>query len=107
MTRLAFVNLCEPRLRSAFLHLRFGMFAAWTIENEYLRNPFNVRDGANKIHRLPAVAQGPSGSLIFHELLKCVVDGVCGAVDVEILERKCKTLIGIVRCRDDRRALGR
>jgi len=43
---------CEPRLRRAFLHLRLCVFAARTIENEYLRNPFDVQDGADKIHRL-------------------------------------------------------
>jgi hypothetical protein len=37
-----------------------------TIENEYLRNPFDVRDGADKIHRLLAMAKGWCGSLILH-----------------------------------------
>jgi len=63
-------------LRRAFLHLRLCMFAARTIENEYLRNPFDVRDGADKIHRLPAMAQGRFRSLILHELLKACVDSV-------------------------------
>ena len=38
----------------AFLHLRFCMFAVRTIENEYRRNPFDMWDDADKIHRLPA-----------------------------------------------------
>ena len=60
------------------------MFAARTIENEYLRKPFDVRDGADKIQWLPAMAQGRFRSFI--------VDRVRGAVDVEILKRKCKTI---------------
>src|SRR5262249_4218306 len=44
-------SLARP-LRRAFLHLRFCMPTTRTIENEYLRNPFDVQDGADKIHRL-------------------------------------------------------
>src|SRR5262249_11266153 len=44
------------RLRRAFVYLRLCMFAARTIENEYLRNPFDVRDSTDKIHGLPAMA---------------------------------------------------
>jgi len=62
----------EPRLRRTFLHLRFCMFAARTIENEYRWNALDVRDGADKIHRLLAMAQGRFRSLILHELLRCV-----------------------------------
>jgi hypothetical protein len=54
-------------LRRAFLHLRFCMLAARTIENKYLRNPFDVRDGADKIHGLSTMAHGRCGSLILHE----------------------------------------
>jgi len=53
-------------LSCAFLHLRFCMLTMRTIENEYLRNLFDVRDGADKIHRLPAMAKGRCGSLILH-----------------------------------------
>jgi hypothetical protein len=44
------------------------MLAARTIENEYLRDPFDVQDGADKLHWLPAMAQGRRGSLICHEI---------------------------------------
>jgi hypothetical protein len=64
------------------------MFAARAIENEYLRNPFDVWDGADKLHRLPAMAQGRCGSLNRHE----IHSSFCCAFDVEILERKCKTI---------------
>ena len=60
------------------------MFAARAIENEYLRNPFDVWDGADKLHRLPAMAQGRCGSLNRHE----IHSSFCCAFDVEILERK-------------------
>ena len=43
-------------LRRAFLHLRFCMLAARTIENEYLRNTLDVQDGADKLHWLLAMA---------------------------------------------------
>jgi hypothetical protein len=49
-------------------HLRFRKFAARTIENEYLRNSFDVRDGADKIHMLLAMSQGRCGSLILYEI---------------------------------------
>src|SRR5215472_7177263 len=39
-----------------------------TIENEYRRNLFDVRDGADKIHGLPAMTRGRYGSLILHEI---------------------------------------
>ena len=55
-------------LRCAFLHLRFCMLTMRTIENEYLRNPFDVRDSADKLHWLLAMARGRSGSLILHEI---------------------------------------
>jgi hypothetical protein len=55
-------------LRCAFLHLCFCMLTMRTIENEYLRNPFDVRDSADKLHWLLAMARGRSGSLILHEI---------------------------------------
>jgi hypothetical protein len=61
----------EPRnnaLRRVFLHLRFCMLTMRTIENEYLRNPFDVRDSADKLHWLLAMARRRSGSLILHEI---------------------------------------
>ena len=48
----------------AFLHLRLCMLAARTIENEYLRNAFDMRNGADKIHRLPTLAQGRCGFML-------------------------------------------
>jgi hypothetical protein len=48
----------------AFLHLRLCMLAARTIENEYLRNAFDMRNGAGKIHRLPTLAQGRCGFML-------------------------------------------
>jgi hypothetical protein len=39
-----------------FLDRGLCMLAARTIENEYLRNPFDVRDGADKVHWLSAMA---------------------------------------------------
>jgi hypothetical protein len=47
-------------LRRAFLDLRFCMLTTRTIKNEYLRNPFDVGDSADKIHALLAMAQGRS-----------------------------------------------
>jgi len=55
-------------LRRAFLHLRLCMLTTRTIENEYRRNLFDVRDGADKIHGLPAMTRGRYGSLILHEI---------------------------------------
>jgi len=55
-------------LRRVFLHLRFCMLTMRTIENEYLRNPFDVRDSADKLHWLLAMARRRSGSLILHEI---------------------------------------
>jgi len=49
-------------LRCAFPHLRFRMFAARTIENEYLRNFSDVRDGANKLHWVPTMEGGADRS---------------------------------------------
>ena len=105
----------EPRtnaLRRVFLHLRFCMLTMRTIENEYLRNPFDVRDSADKLHWLLAMARGRSGSLILHEFIqvrasiyflkgqssdrestnKLMNYAFCVGVDVEIPERKCKTI---------------
>ena len=43
----------RPRsVRHARKYLRFCVLTARTIENEYLWNPFNVRKGADELHRL-------------------------------------------------------
>ena len=105
----------EPRtnaLRRVFLHLRFCMLTMRTIENQYLRNPFDVRDSADKLHWLLAMARRRSGSLILHEIHpssrviyflkgrssdrestnKLMNYAFCVGVDVEIPERKCKII---------------
>ena len=46
----------------AFLHLRLCMLAARTIENEYLRNAFDMRNGADKIHISRHWHKGGAGS---------------------------------------------
>ena len=50
-------------LRCTFLHLRLYMLAAPTIENEYRRIALDVRDGADKLHWLAAMANRRCGSL--------------------------------------------
>jgi hypothetical protein len=64
-----FGNRAEPRtnaLRCMFLHLRFCMLTARTIENEYLGNPFEVRRtrfiGSRQWH------EGDAGRSFFHEI---------------------------------------
>ena len=49
--------------RSLLLHLRFRLLAAGTIEH-HVREPYQVKDGLNELHRLPADgAEGRSGRL--------------------------------------------
>jgi len=67
-----YIRRLSPARRQQILrcvvNLSFCMLAARTIENEYLRDPFDVPDGADKLHGLKAMAQWRCGSLILHEI---------------------------------------